>query len=156
MKRTITLITVPAVAAAIFLSGCGETAAPAAKETASAPAKVEKKTATEPVKTTAVKKEEVKPALPAATPEEKVANEDAVAIYKAKCASCHGAHGELKALGASKKIGDMSEEEIKTALEGYKAGTYGGKMKNVMAPQASGLSESEIDALSAYIASLRD
>jgi len=52
------------------------------------------------------------------------------------CTSCHGEHFEKHALGKSKIVKDMSEEDIKVALDGYKNGTYGGPMKGVMIGQA--------------------
>ncbi len=48
-----------------------------------------------------------------------------------RCVSCHGVDFEKKALGVSKIVKDMSEKEIKSALDGYKRGE-GGRMKNVM------------------------
>ena len=47
----------------------------------------------------------------------------------AKCAGCHGANGE------------------KAALNGYKAGTFGGAMKGMMEAQVKALSDADIDAL---------
>jgi len=48
-----------------------------------------------------------------------------------RCVSCHGVDFEKKALGVSKVVKDMSEEEIKASLDGYKKG-LGGKMKDIM------------------------
>ncbi len=48
-----------------------------------------------------------------------------------RCVSCHGIDFEKKALGVSKVVKDMSEKEIKAALDGYKSGK-GGSMKDVM------------------------
>ena len=48
-----------------------------------------------------------------------------------RCVSCHGVDFEKKALGVSKVVKDMSEIEIKKALDGYKAG-IGGSMKELM------------------------
>ena len=48
-----------------------------------------------------------------------------------RCVSCHGVDFEKKALGVSKVVKDMSEQEIKSALDGYKRGE-GGKLKNIM------------------------
>jgi len=53
------------------------------------------------------------------------------------CAGCHGDHFEKKALGKSKVVANMSEEEIKNALQGYKDKTYGGPMKAIMYGQIS-------------------
>lgn len=74
-------------------------------------------------------------------------------LYK-KCASCHGSMGEKKALGKSKVINTMSEEEIVTALNGYKDGSYGASMKSLMKGQVSKLTDTDIQTLSAHIAGL--
>ena len=66
------------------------------------------------------------------------------------CAGCHGANGENKALGVSKKINTMSEKEIKAALNGYKDGSYGGAMKGLMKGQAASLSDADIEELAKH------
>lgn len=80
---------------------------------------------------------------------------DGAVLYK-KCAICHGAKGEKKALNKSNIINTMSVEQIKTALEGYKAGTLNihgqGKM---MSTQVKNLTPADIDALSKYIPTLK-
>lgn len=48
-----------------------------------------------------------------------------------RCVSCHGVDFEKKALGVSKIVKNMSEQEIKAALDGYKNG-QGGVMKDLM------------------------
>jgi len=48
-----------------------------------------------------------------------------------RCVSCHGLDFEKKALGVSRVVKNMSEAEIKKALDGYKAGK-GGSMKALM------------------------
>ena len=48
-----------------------------------------------------------------------------------RCVSCHGVDFEKKALGVSKVVKNMSEAEIKAALDGYKNGK-GGAMKALM------------------------
>jgi len=48
-----------------------------------------------------------------------------------RCVSCHGVDFEKSALGVSKIVKNMSEEEIKAALDGYKKGV-GGPMKALM------------------------
>ena len=70
----------------------------------------------------------------------------------AKCVGCHGANGEKAALnGKSKIIKDMTKEEIKTAMLGYKVGTYGGAMKSLMIAQSKPLSDADIDAIAQMI-----
>ena len=70
---------------------------------------------------------------------------DGASLYK-KCAGCHGAKGEKKALGKSKVVAEMTHAEIATALKGYKAGTYGGPMKGVMKGQVAKDSEADLRA----------
>jgi len=51
-------------------------------------------------------------------------------------------------LGKSKIVKDMPLKDIVKALKGYKAGTYGGAMKQIMVNQVKNLKESDIEALS--------
>jgi len=69
----------------------------------------------------------------------------------AACKGCHGANFEKAAMGKSKIVKDMSKEDIVAALKGYKAGTYGGAMKGVMAGQVKSLDDAAIDAMAAEI-----
>ena len=71
----------------------------------------------------------------------------AMADAYAKCAGCHGANGEKKALGKSKVISDMSKADIVAALNGYKDGSYGGAMKGLMKGQVAALSDADITAI---------
>lgn len=65
-----------------------------------------------------------------------------------RCVSCHGVDFEKKALGVSKVVKNMSEQEIKAALDGYKNGT-GGPMKDLMIQEVNlGV---DTDAMSADI-----
>jgi cytochrome c-type protein NapB len=48
-----------------------------------------------------------------------------------RCVSCHGVDFEKKALGNSKIVKEMSEKEIKAAIDGYKKGE-GGDLKSIM------------------------
>jgi len=76
---------------------------------------------------------------------------DGAGLFK-KCASCHGANGEKHALNKSKIISKMSEEEIVTALQGYKDGSYGGAMKALMKGQVATYDEAQIKDVAAFIA----
>ena len=71
---------------------------------------------------------------------------NAISEYS-KCVSCHGEKGERRALGKSKVIQDMSPDEIINALNGYKSGTYGGSMKELMKSQVMQLSKSDIEKI---------
>lgn len=77
---------------------------------------------------------------------------DGAALYK-KCAACHGASGEKHALGKSKVIKDMSKEELVTAMNGYKDGSYGGPMKALMKGQVASLSDEDTNTLADFISS---
>ena len=77
---------------------------------------------------------------------------DGAGLFK-KCASCHGANGEKHALNKSKVINEMSEEEIITALQGYKDGSYGGAMKALIKGQVATYDEAQIKDVAAFIAS---
>lgn len=79
---------------------------------------------------------------------------DGAALYK-KCAGCHGMDGAKVALGKSKKISEMSEDELNVAMNGYKDGSYGGPMKGLMKGQVVRLSTEQIASLSTYIANLK-
>lgn len=70
------------------------------------------------------------------------------------CAGCHGADASKAALGKSQIIKGWSSDKIKDALNGYKAGTYGGAMKGIMTGQVSKLGDAEIQALSDHISKL--
>ncbi len=73
------------------------------------------------------------------------------AVSTAACAGCHGADFGKAAMGKSKIVKDMSKEDIVAALKGYKAGTYGGAMKGIMAGQVKALSDADIEAIAAEI-----
>lgn len=79
---------------------------------------------------------------------------DGAALYN-KCAGCHGTAGEKVALGKSKIIADMSEDDLNSALNGYMAGTYGGAMKGLMKGQVASFSQDDIKAVSTHIASFK-
>ncbi len=76
---------------------------------------------------------------------------DGETLYK-KCVGCHGAIGEKVALGKSKIINQMTEEELNTALNGYKEGTYGGAMKGIMKSQVAKYSTEDIATVSKFLA----
>ena len=75
-------------------------------------------------------------------------------LYTSKCASCHGNNAEKSALNASVAIAGWSSQKTQDALNGYKAGEYGGKMKAIMQGQSKPLSEEEIKLIAEYIAVL--
>ena len=79
---------------------------------------------------------------------------DGTTLYN-KCAGCHGTFGEKKALGKSKVINTMKKEDLISALNGYKDGSYGGAMKGLMKGQVAKLSNEDIEALAAHISTLK-
>lgn len=103
------------------------------------------------------KVEEVKEEVAAAVKEVEAAAAE-VKVDGAKlfqvCAGCHGADASKAALGKSQIIKGWSAQKIKDALNGYKAGTYGGAMKGIMTGQVSKLGDEEIEALSEHISKL--
>lgn len=76
---------------------------------------------------------------------------DGAALYTA-CVKCHGAQGEKEALGGkSRAINTLSKSEIVTALQGYKAGTYGGQTKAIMSAPVADLSDAQMQEIADYI-----
>ena len=75
-------------------------------------------------------------------------------LYK-KCAGCHGANAEKKALGKSLVIKGWEESKTIAALKGYKDGTYGSVMKGVMKGQVASLNEEQIASLAKHISTLK-
>ncbi len=80
---------------------------------------------------------------------------DGAALYK-KCAGCHGAKGEKKALGKSAAIGGLPVGTLVDDLKGYKAGTLNRHgMGMMMKGQVKSLSDADIQALAEYIHGLK-
>ena len=80
---------------------------------------------------------------------------DGAALYK-KCAACHGAKAEKKALGKSEVVQGWDAAKIETSLNGYKAGTLNVHgMGALMKGQVASYSEEDIKAVAAYIAGLK-
>jgi cytochrome c553 len=112
---------------ALSLTACGK------KEEAAAPA-------TAPAPMAAPAPETAAPAGPF----------DAAATYKTVCATCHGVNGQ--GVAAFPKLVGKTTEDVKTKLVDYKAGKTIGPQTAVMAPNASKLGDSDIDAMATYIA----
>jgi cytochrome c len=66
------------------------------------------------------------------------------AVNLNSCKSCHGKDWEKAALGASRIVKDMTQDEVTKALLGYKNGTYGSNMKGVMHTNVKMYSEDEL------------
>ncbi|NLC28751.1 MAG: cytochrome C [Campylobacteraceae bacterium] len=71
-------------------------------------------------------------------------------VKAAGCAVCHGVSGEKVAVGKSKIINLMSEQEIINALVGYQERTYGGPLKAMMQSQVKSLSSEDINSLAKH------
>ncbi len=80
---------------------------------------------------------------------------DGAALYK-KCAGCHGAKGEKKALGKSAVIGGMDVATLVEDLKQYKAGKANKHgMGMMMKSQVQSLSDADIQTLAEYIHGLK-
>jgi cytochrome c553 len=114
-----------------------------------------------PEATPAATPDTMAPAAPAtsaapATGEAPAAAEAAADVGKLKygsvCAGCHGQQGQ--GMAAFPKLSGQTADVLAAKLHDYKAGKKRGEQTAIMAPTAQGLSDSDIDALSSYIASL--
>ena len=80
---------------------------------------------------------------------------DGAALFK-KCAGCHGAKGEKKALGKSAVIAGMDVATLEKDLKEYQAGTLNKHgMGMLMKSQVAGLSDAQIKELAEYIHGLK-
>jgi len=80
---------------------------------------------------------------------------DGAALFK-KCAGCHGANGQTKALGKSAVITGLDAATVAADLEGYKAGTTNKNgMGGVMKGQVASYTPEQIKEVAAYIAAMK-
>lgn len=77
---------------------------------------------------------------------------DAAGLY-AQCAGCHGEDGGKAALGVARPVKDQTADALYGKLKGYADGSYGGSKKAVMAGIAKKLSDGDMRALAAHMAS---
>ena len=75
--------------------------------------------------------------------------EDGGALYKAKCAGCHGAAGEGK-IGPSLQKTSLSEKQIADLIANGAAGKKAPHSKGV-----AGVSADQASAIATYVASLK-
>ena len=106
--------------------------------------------AKETVKAVNAKTQEAQVEVAAAT----IPTPTGASLYAQKCASCHGKDAKKSALNASKPIAGWSSTQTQAALNGYKNGSYGGKMKGLMQGQSKPLSDADILLISDYISTL--
>jgi len=180
MKK-ITILSV--VAAAVLFTGCGEktkesatdAAAKAVESTKEAVASTKEAVNEKAAKAVEATKEAVEATKEAASNAVDSAKESvteaaatataavadtaqniAGAAAYAKCAGCHGADGKTLALGKSPVIAGQSKEELVTKLNGYKAGTINvSGMGTLMKGQVASMDDAAIEAVSAYISTLK-
>lgn len=145
----------PAICSLLLL-GCSDTPPSKASSTpeasAQAPAPTEMNQSSLTTTTAATPASVVSAEEPAKTVQ--TAMVDGGALFGQKCTACHGSKAEKSALGKSQIIAGWKEDQVKTALKGYQAGTYGKEMKAVMQGQAKGLNDAQIDAVAKYISTL--
>jgi len=80
---------------------------------------------------------------------------DTAALYKEKCANCHGADARQSALGKSGSIAGRSKQSLIKDLKAYKAGIENKNgMGGLMKAQVKSLSSKQITSLAAYISKL--
>ena len=81
----------------------------------------------------------------------------ASSIYTQKCASCHGANGDMKAMGTSKAIKEMSVEEIEKAVLNYASGERKALafIKSTKATFLKSHTKEELHELAVYIHDLK-
>jgi len=78
---------------------------------------------------------------------------NSLAVNLKVCTGCHGANFDKPAMGISRIVKDLKESEILTALQGYKAGTQGGSMQEVMNHHVSKFSNKQLDEIVSMIKS---
>ena len=82
------------------------------------------------------------------------AADDAAALFKTHCQSCHGADGGRAPSKGVEPIKGQSAADLLKKLEGYKDGTFGGARKMTMENVVKRLSDEQLKALADYSATL--
>lgn len=83
------------------------------------------------------------------------ASQDGAAIYKERCASCHGQDGQTSKGNAKSGIRMYSSAEVQQKLKGYVSGGYGGSGKSVMQNVAKNLAPDQTQAVSDYVGNMK-
>ncbi len=78
-------------------------------------------------------------------------------IYAQKCASCHGVNGDMKTMGTTKMIKEMSVEEIEKAVISYASGERKALpfVKSVKEAFMKNCTKEELHELATYIHNLK-
>ena len=71
-------------------------------------------------------------------------------FYMKKCADCHGLNGEKEA-GYAKALNTLSKDDFKSAINGYRTGSYNLGTAFEMKPYSVGVTTSDIDAIYNYL-----
>lgn len=74
------------------------------------------------------------------------------ALSEGACMGCHGETWDKIALSKSRNVSQLSAKEIAGALIGYKNGTYGGDMRDLMKAQLEKYSDQELIAFANSLA----
>lgn len=73
-------------------------------------------------------------------------------LYKKTCQHCHGEKGQSRAYATSRKLSEMTAEQINDAFIGYANNPdYGGEKKNLMQPYAVSTSYYDLGDIISYI-----
>jgi len=67
------------------------------------------------------------------------------------CIACHGDDWSKEAMGKSRKLSELSYNEILTSLKGYKSKTKEGKLARIMEGQIARFTECEIKEIAKII-----
>jgi len=76
-------------------------------------------------------------------------------IYNSRCASCHGNRGQEEAYNTSRKLNEMTFDEIKTSVNAYAIDDKDNGMAIVMKPYATDLETKQMRQISDYLNSLK-
>jgi cytochrome c553 len=69
------------------------------------------------------------------------------------CRTCHGAGGSAPIIPNYPKLNGQNKVYLMNSLKAYRDGQRKGNMAGIMASQAAGLSDADIEALATYYAS---